>query len=102
MNASRLLRTWGTFGILLLLFLFFAFTTPELRRRIENILVQLVPVVIAGAAVTLVMVGGSLEPVHRRDARAQRRHGRGRLSAKACPSPLAMGLGNSSRAPASA
>jgi ribose/xylose/arabinose/galactoside ABC-type transport system permease subunit len=62
-SATRLVRTWGTYGILALLYLYFAFTTPGFGTigNLRNILVQLVPVVIAGAAVTLVMVGGSLD-----------------------------------------
>lgn len=63
MKLAGILRIWGTFAILGLLYLYFLVTIPTYggTTNLKNILIQLVPVVIAGSAITLVMVGGSLD-----------------------------------------
>ena len=60
---SKTVRTLGTYGVLSLLAISFAITTPNFAtyNNLINILVQIAPVVIGGAAVTLVMVAGSLD-----------------------------------------
>lgn len=63
MSLSRVLRTWSTFAILAILYFYFVATISTYggADNLKNILVQLVPVVIAGAAITFVMVSGSLD-----------------------------------------
>ena len=63
MSFTRVLRTWSTYVILIALYLYFVFTIPTYGGvdNLKNILVQMVPVVIAGAAITFVMVSGSLD-----------------------------------------
>ena len=94
MSATRLLRTWGTYGILALLYMFFAATTSGFGSsgNLRNILVQLVPVVISGAAVTLVMVGGSLD-LSVSGSLALSGVMAAYLSASGLPLPLALALG---------
>lgn len=61
--SPKTARTLGTYGFLALLVAYFSITTPNFAsyNNVINILVQIAPVVIAGAAVTLVMVSGSLD-----------------------------------------
>lgn len=62
MTAS-VTRTRGAFVMLALLCLFFAVVAPKFATtaNLENVLRQIAPVVIVGAAVTLVMVSGHLD-----------------------------------------
>ena len=61
--TSKNLRSIGTYGFLVLLVVYFAITTSNFAsyNNLINILVQIAPVVIGGAAVTFVMVSGSLD-----------------------------------------
>lgn len=63
MLLTRVFRTWSTYVILAALYLFFVFTISTYGGvdNLRNILVQLVPVVIAASAITFVMVAGSLD-----------------------------------------
>lgn len=62
MNA-RFLRVYGTFIILGVLCLFFWRVAPNFGtlNNLENVLLRIFPVLIIGAAVTLLMVAGSLD-----------------------------------------
>lgn len=62
MNA-RFLRVYGTFIILGVLCAFFWFVAPNFgtAQNLENVLQRIFPVMIIGAAVTLLMVAGSLD-----------------------------------------
>jgi len=62
-SLTRVLRTWSTYVILVALYLYFVLTISTYggTDNLKNILVQLVPVVIAASAITFVMVSGSLD-----------------------------------------
>lgn len=61
--TTKIFRSWGPFAFLVVLVAYFSFSNSHFATvsNLFNILIQIVPVVIGVAAVTLLMVSGSLD-----------------------------------------